>query len=74
MGAGGRPPIADKRRPRVRFNDREWAIVAVEASRHGRCAACGISVAPGSAAPSACCAADIRPMSAAAWVRMMCGL
>ena len=74
MGAGGRPPIADKRRPRVRFNDHEWALVVAEAARHGTCAACGVSVAPGGTSSSACCAARVRPMSAAAWVRMMCGL
>ncbi len=44
----GRPPVSDKRVPRVKMNAAEWAKVQAEAKAAG--------------------------MTAAAWVRMRCGL
>ena len=44
----GRPPVADKRKPRVKMNGAEWAEVQRKAEAAG--------------------------MTAAAWVRMRCGV
>lgn len=67
----GRPPVADKRKPRGGFNDAEWAEVKVQAAEWGVCPTCRGTVPPD---VRSCCGVSSVPMTASAYLRMRVGL
>lgn len=69
----GRPPLDDKRRPRGGFNDAEWREVKRNAAEWESCRSCGGTVPP-EGRGCGCDSPDLRPMTAAAWLRMRAGV